>query len=74
MTEKKAELGTPEQCAEACRRYEAAGVDLLLCLVNPFKISHASVMQTIELMGWHGHPAVPLSHRHTDALHSLSAG
>ena len=46
-------LGTPEQCVEACRRYEAAGVDLLLCLVNPFKIGHASVMQTIELMGRH---------------------
>jgi alkanesulfonate monooxygenase SsuD/methylene tetrahydromethanopterin reductase-like flavin-dependent oxidoreductase (luciferase family) len=44
-------LGTPEECLEACRAYEAAGVDLLLCLVNPFKISHESVMQTIELMG-----------------------
>ena len=53
MAEKKAELGTPEQCAEACRRYEAAGVDLLLCLVNPFRISRASVMPTIELMGRH---------------------
>jgi len=46
-------LGTPEQCVAACRRYEAAGVDLLLCLVNPFKIPHASVMKTIELMGRH---------------------
>ena len=44
-------LGTPEECLEACRAYEAAGVDLLLCLVNPYKISHESVMQTIELMG-----------------------
>ncbi len=44
-------LGTPEECLEACRHYEAAGVDLLLCLVNPYKISHESVMQTIELMG-----------------------
>ena len=44
-------LGTPEQCLEACRAYEAAGVDLLLCLVNPYKISHEAVMQTIELMG-----------------------
>ena len=32
-------------------RYEAAGVDLLLCLVNPYKIPHETVMQTIELMG-----------------------
>jgi alkanesulfonate monooxygenase SsuD/methylene tetrahydromethanopterin reductase-like flavin-dependent oxidoreductase (luciferase family) len=44
-------LGTPEQCLEACRAYEEAGVDLLLCLVNPYKISHEAVMQTIELMG-----------------------
>jgi alkanesulfonate monooxygenase SsuD/methylene tetrahydromethanopterin reductase-like flavin-dependent oxidoreductase (luciferase family) len=44
-------LGTPDECLEACRQYEAAGVDLLLCLVNPYKISHEAVMQTIELMG-----------------------
>jgi alkanesulfonate monooxygenase SsuD/methylene tetrahydromethanopterin reductase-like flavin-dependent oxidoreductase (luciferase family) len=44
-------LGTPEECLEACRAYEEAGVDLLLCLVNPYKISHEAVMQTIELIG-----------------------
>jgi len=44
-------LGTPDDCIDACRRYEEAGVDLLLCLVNPYRVSHASVMQTIELMG-----------------------
>ena len=44
-------LGTPDQCVELCKRYEAAGVDLLLCLVNPLKIAHDAVMQTIELMG-----------------------
>jgi alkanesulfonate monooxygenase SsuD/methylene tetrahydromethanopterin reductase-like flavin-dependent oxidoreductase (luciferase family) len=46
-------LGTPEECLEACHQYEEAGVDLLLCLVNPYKISHDAVMQTIELMGTH---------------------
>jgi len=46
-------LGTPEQAIESCKRYEAAGVDLLLCLVNPYEIPHESVMQTIELMGRH---------------------
>ena len=46
-------LGTPEQCLDACKRYEAAGVDLLLCLVNPYKIGHEQVMQTIDLMGKH---------------------
>ena len=44
-------LGTPDDCYEACRRYEEAGVDLLLCLVNPWKIPHGAVMRTIELMG-----------------------
>jgi len=44
-------LGTPAQCLETCKRYEAAGVDLLLCLVNPYVIPHEKVMQTIELIG-----------------------
>ena len=44
-------LGTPDDCVEMCRRYEEAGVDLLLCLVNPYKIGHEQVMQTIELLG-----------------------
>ena len=46
-------LGTPEDCIAACERYEAAGVDLLLCLVNPYRVSHEACMQTIELMGRH---------------------
>jgi alkanesulfonate monooxygenase SsuD/methylene tetrahydromethanopterin reductase-like flavin-dependent oxidoreductase (luciferase family) len=50
-------LGTPDDCLAACKRYEAAGVDLLLCLVNPYKVTHDAVMQTIELMGRHVIPA-----------------
>jgi alkanesulfonate monooxygenase SsuD/methylene tetrahydromethanopterin reductase-like flavin-dependent oxidoreductase (luciferase family) len=46
-------LGTPDQCIATCRRYEEAGVDQLLCLVNPYKIPHAKVMQTIQMMGEH---------------------
>ncbi|HLM63344.1 MAG TPA: LLM class flavin-dependent oxidoreductase [Acidimicrobiales bacterium] len=46
-------LGTPEDCIEACRRYDEAGVDLLLCLVNPYSVPHEACMQTIELMGRH---------------------
>jgi alkanesulfonate monooxygenase SsuD/methylene tetrahydromethanopterin reductase-like flavin-dependent oxidoreductase (luciferase family) len=45
--------GDPEEVVEHCRAYEAAGADLLLCLVNPYKIPHEKVMQTIELMGRH---------------------
>jgi alkanesulfonate monooxygenase SsuD/methylene tetrahydromethanopterin reductase-like flavin-dependent oxidoreductase (luciferase family) len=46
-------LGTPEQCIETCKRYEAAGVDQLLCLVNPYKMPHDVVMQTIRMLGEH---------------------
>jgi alkanesulfonate monooxygenase SsuD/methylene tetrahydromethanopterin reductase-like flavin-dependent oxidoreductase (luciferase family) len=44
-------LGTPEDCIKTVALYEEAGIDLLLCLVNPYKIPHEAVMQTIELMG-----------------------
>jgi alkanesulfonate monooxygenase SsuD/methylene tetrahydromethanopterin reductase-like flavin-dependent oxidoreductase (luciferase family) len=44
-------LGTPEECVRMCRLYQEAGIDLLLCLVNPYNVPHEAVMQTIELMG-----------------------
>lgn len=43
--------GDPDEIIERARLYEQAGVDQLLCLMNPHDIPHASVMQTIELMG-----------------------
>jgi alkanesulfonate monooxygenase SsuD/methylene tetrahydromethanopterin reductase-like flavin-dependent oxidoreductase (luciferase family) len=46
-------VGDPGECIETARRYEAAGCDLLLCLVNPYKIPHDDVMQSIELLGRH---------------------
>jgi len=46
-------VGDPDRCVEMAKRYEEVGVDLLLCLVNPYKIPHDKVMQTIELMGRH---------------------
>ncbi len=46
-------VGDPGEVVERCRAYEAAGVDLLLCLVNPYAVPHEKVMQTIELMGKH---------------------
>ena len=36
---------------DRAKRYEAIGCDLLLCLVNPYKVPHEKVMQSIELMG-----------------------
>ena len=46
-------VGDPDEVLETARAYEAAGVDLLLCLVNPYAIPHDKVLQTIELMGKH---------------------
>ena len=39
-------MGDPDACIAAAKRYEAVGCDLLLCLVNPYKIPHEKVMQT----------------------------
>jgi alkanesulfonate monooxygenase SsuD/methylene tetrahydromethanopterin reductase-like flavin-dependent oxidoreductase (luciferase family) len=50
-------VGDPDECIETAKRYEAAGCDLLLCLVNPYKIPHDKVMQSIELIGKHVIPA-----------------
>jgi alkanesulfonate monooxygenase SsuD/methylene tetrahydromethanopterin reductase-like flavin-dependent oxidoreductase (luciferase family) len=44
-------VGDPDRCIEVAKRYEAAGCDLLLCLVNPYNVSHEDVMKTIELIG-----------------------
>ena len=45
--------GDPDEVVERFRQYEAAGVDQLLCLLNPHDIPHANVMQTIDLVGRH---------------------
>ena len=43
--------GDPESCIATARRFEKAGCDLLLCLVQPWKIPHEKVMKSIELLG-----------------------
>ena len=34
-------VGDPQRCLEIATRYKAADCDLLLCLLNPYKIPHA---------------------------------
>ena len=46
-------VGDPDRCIEIARRYEAAGCDLLLCLANPYDMTHEQVMASLELMGEH---------------------
>jgi hypothetical protein len=43
--------GDPDGVVDHVRHYAGTGADLLLCLVNPYKIPHEAVMETIELMG-----------------------
>ncbi|MPY91699.1 MAG: LLM class flavin-dependent oxidoreductase [Acidimicrobiia bacterium] len=49
--------GDPDEVIERARQYEEAGVDQLLCILNPYDIPHAKVMETIELLGRHVLPA-----------------
>jgi alkanesulfonate monooxygenase SsuD/methylene tetrahydromethanopterin reductase-like flavin-dependent oxidoreductase (luciferase family) len=51
-------VGDPKRCIEIGERYRASGCDVLFCLVNPYKIPHAAVMRSIELLGKHVIPAL----------------
>ena len=46
-------VGDPDRCIELAKRYQAAGCDLLFCLVNPYNMTHEQVMHSIELIGKH---------------------
>ena len=57
LDERVCVAGDPDEVIDRCRTYEEIGVDLLLCMMNPYAIDHADVLQTIELMGRHVIPA-----------------
>jgi alkanesulfonate monooxygenase SsuD/methylene tetrahydromethanopterin reductase-like flavin-dependent oxidoreductase (luciferase family) len=44
-------IGDPETCIRIVERYEAAGVDQLLCLMQVGRIPHEKIMRSIELFG-----------------------
>lgn len=44
-------VGDPDRCIEIAKRYEAAGCDLLFCLLNPYNMTHAQNMSAIEPFG-----------------------
>ncbi|GIW41778.1 MAG: hypothetical protein KatS3mg076_2355 [Candidatus Binatia bacterium] len=46
-------VGDPVRCVEIAKRYKAAGCELLLCLVQPYKIPPEKVFRSIELLGRH---------------------
>ncbi len=44
-------VGDPDKCIEIAKRYEAAGCDLLFCLLNPYNMTHDQSMNAIEHIG-----------------------
>jgi alkanesulfonate monooxygenase SsuD/methylene tetrahydromethanopterin reductase-like flavin-dependent oxidoreductase (luciferase family) len=46
-------IGTPDHLIETAKKYEAAGADLLLCLLQMKDIPQSKILKTIELMGEH---------------------
>ena len=50
--------GDPDQCVELCRGFADLGVDLLLCMMNPYNIAHEKVMESIRLTAEHVIPAL----------------
>jgi alkanesulfonate monooxygenase SsuD/methylene tetrahydromethanopterin reductase-like flavin-dependent oxidoreductase (luciferase family) len=43
-------IGTPDECLHKILRYEAAGVDQLLCYIQFGILPHDKVMRTLELL------------------------
>ena len=46
-------VGDPDEVIQRARAYEEAGVDILLCLLDPHEVPHEKCMQSIELIGKH---------------------
>ena len=65
-------VGDPDQCLEKMLRYEALGVDQLICYVQFGHLSHESIMRTIELLGTEIVPK--LAARDVDTSVSVTAG
>ena len=44
-------VGTPEECLDKFLKYEAAGVDQVLCYLNFGYLPHEAVLESISLLG-----------------------
>jgi alkanesulfonate monooxygenase SsuD/methylene tetrahydromethanopterin reductase-like flavin-dependent oxidoreductase (luciferase family) len=49
-------VGDPDRCIEVAKRYQAAGCDLLLCMMQPYGIPEDAVLRSIELVAKHVMP------------------
>ena len=46
-------MGTPDEVIAVMKKYQEAGVDQVLCFVQPGNLSHTRIMDSIKLMGKH---------------------
>ena len=46
-------MGNPDTVIKALKRYEAAGVDQILCFMQMGNLAHSRIMDSIKLMGRH---------------------
>ena len=46
-------MGNPDTIIEVMKKYQAAGVDQVLCFVQPGRLEHTRIMDSIKLMGRH---------------------
>jgi hypothetical protein len=60
-------VGTPQECLEKLLRYEAAGVDQLLCYLNFGYLPNAAVLRSIELLGTEVLPELKKARAHRAA-------
>ena len=46
-------VGDPDKCVRKLEKYQAAGIDRVLCLMQAGHISHEAAMNSIRLFGKH---------------------
>jgi len=44
-------IGDAEACIRTIKKYEAAGVDQLICFMQVGRVPHEKIMRSIELFG-----------------------
>jgi alkanesulfonate monooxygenase SsuD/methylene tetrahydromethanopterin reductase-like flavin-dependent oxidoreductase (luciferase family) len=46
-------MGNPDSIIEVMKKYQDAGVDQVLCFLQPGRLEHTRIMDSIKLMGRH---------------------
>ena len=63
-------IGSPETCTRIIEKYEAAGVDQLICFMQAGRVPHEKIMRSIELFGTE---VAPVARRELAPIPGLTA-